>query len=72
MSDPLFGVPWGDLRPLAKRIGTDDDLARRLWATGNGDARVLATMVASPDRMTDAEVDAWLADCDSYPWWTRW
>jgi 3-methyladenine DNA glycosylase AlkD len=38
-----------------------------LWATGNGDARVLATLVVDPARMTDAGVDAWLADCDSYP-----
>lgn len=67
MSEPLFGVKWGDMRPLAKRIGTDHELAIGLWDTGNGDARVLATMIADPGRMTAAQVDAWLADCDSYP-----
>lgn len=29
--EPLFGVKFGDLRPLAKRIGRDHDLAVRLW-----------------------------------------
>ena len=67
MSDPLFGVKWGDMRPFAKRIGVVHDLAQSLWATGNGDARVLATMVADPSCMTETAVDAWLADCDSYP-----
>lgn len=67
MSEPLFGVKWGDMRPLAKRLGTDHELAWSLWATGNGDARVLATMVADLSRMTDVDVDTWLADCDSYP-----
>jgi 3-methyladenine DNA glycosylase AlkD len=45
MSEPLFGVRFGDLRPLAKRLGRDHALAHRLWATGNADARLLACMV---------------------------
>jgi hypothetical protein len=65
-SEPLFGVKFGDLRPLAKRIGHDQDLARQLWATGNVDARLLACLVADPTRTTDAELDAWLTDIDSY------
>lgn len=66
VSEPLFGVKFGDLRPLAKRIGMDHGLARQLWATGNSDARVLACMVADPGQSTDAELDAWLADIDTY------
>lgn len=65
-SEPLFGVRFGDLRPLARQIGTDQDLARRLWASGNADARLLACMVADPAAVTEEELDAWLDDIDSY------
>lgn len=65
-SEPLFGVRFGDLRPLARRIGTDHPLARQLWASGNVDARLLACMVADPARASEEELDAWLADIDTY------
>ena len=45
-TDPIFGVKFGDLRPLAKRAGRHQDLATALWAIGNADARLLACMVA--------------------------
>jgi 3-methyladenine DNA glycosylase AlkD len=64
--EPLFGVAFGVLRPLAKAYGRDDDLARGLWATGNTDARLLACMVADPAAMTEADLDAWLSDIDYY------
>jgi hypothetical protein len=65
-SDPLFGVKFGDLRPLAKRIGTDHALAEQLWASDNADARLLACMVADPAAVSEAELDAWLDDIDTY------
>jgi 3-methyladenine DNA glycosylase AlkD len=64
--EPLFGVRFGDLRPLARRIGTDHALAEQLWASGNADARLLACMVADPAQVSEAELDAWLGDIDSY------
>ncbi len=65
-SEPLFGVKFGDLRPLARRIGTDHALAEQLWASGNADARLLACMVADPAAVTEDELDAWLEDIDTY------
>jgi hypothetical protein len=65
-AEPLFGVKLGDLRPLARRLGTDHALAQALWATRNSDARLLACMVADPDRATEDELDTWLAQIDSY------
>jgi 3-methyladenine DNA glycosylase AlkD len=65
-SEPLFGVKFGDLRPLAQRIGTDHALAEELWATSNADARLLACMVADPAQVSEHELDAWLADIDTY------
>jgi hypothetical protein len=65
-SEPLFGVKFGDLRPLARKIGTDHALAEQLWASGNVDARLLACMVADPAAVTEDELDAWLGDIDTY------
>lgn len=65
-SEPLFGVKFGDLRPLAKRSGTDQALAEQLWASGNVDARLLACMVADPASVSEDELDAWLDDIDTY------
>jgi hypothetical protein len=65
-SEPLFGVKFGDLRPMAKGIKTDHALAEQLWASGNADARLLACMVADPAQVSEDELDAWLDDIDSY------
>ena len=57
--EPLFGVPFGALRDLAKRLGTDHALAQGLWDSGNTDARALAALIADP-RALDAELaDRW-------------
>lgn len=63
---PLFGVPYAELGNLQKEIGVDHDLAGELWATGNHDARLLATRVADPERVSSRGADAWLRDCDNY------
>jgi 3-methyladenine DNA glycosylase AlkD len=54
-----FGVRYGDLYKIVKRIGIDQKLAEQLWATGNHDARTVATMIADPASMTMAVLDAW-------------
>ena len=65
-SEPLFGVKFGDLRPMGKKIGTDHALSEQLWASGNADARLLACMVADPAEVSEEELDAWLDDIDTY------
>ena len=64
--EPLFGVSFANLRSLAKRARPDQELAQALWATGNTDARLLASMVADPAAVTEAELDAWVDDIDYY------
>jgi 3-methyladenine DNA glycosylase AlkD len=63
----VFGVLYSELRKLQKRCGTDQQLADALWATGNHEARVLATMIAEPAAMTDAKLEEWVGQVDSYP-----
>ena len=56
---PMFGVLFGELFKLMKRIDVDHELARKLWATGNVDARNLAMKIADPLAMTPDELDRW-------------
>jgi 3-methyladenine DNA glycosylase AlkD len=56
---PMFGVLFGELFKLMKRIDVDHELARELWATGNVDARNLAMKIADPLAMTSDELDRW-------------
>ncbi len=62
---PQYGVSYAELGKLKKMIGTDHDLALALWATGNHDARILATMVADPAACTARALDAWAREADS-------
>lgn len=59
---PMFGVSFGAIGRLAKRIGIDDLLAVELWASGNHDARVLATRIADPAATRRARVQSWAKD----------
>jgi 3-methyladenine DNA glycosylase AlkD len=65
-SDQAFGVSVGDLRTFAKQLGRNHDLAVGLWQTGWYEARMLATMVDEPDRVTPVQMDQWCDDFDSW------
>ena len=61
-AEPVFGVKFGDLGKLQKRIKTDHALSKALWKTGNHDARLLACMVADPSKATEQELKTWAAE----------
>jgi 3-methyladenine DNA glycosylase AlkD len=61
-----YGVPKPALRRLAKDLGRDHDLARQLWDSGVHDARVLASMIDNPARVSKAQMDAWAGDFDNW------
>lgn len=67
VTGPAFGVKYSDFYALQKEIKADQPLARGLWDSGNYDARILATLVADPEAMTDAELETWQAAVDDYP-----
>ncbi len=66
VKDPMYGVSYAELGRLKKKLGTDHGLARQLWASGNHDARILATMVADPTKLTSAEIDRWARELSNY------
>jgi 3-methyladenine DNA glycosylase AlkD len=61
----MFGVSYAALGKLKKKIKVDQPLAEQLWATGNQDARALATLIADPGRMKVATLNAWVKDADN-------
>ncbi|MCO4696460.1 DNA alkylation repair protein [Streptomyces sp. RO-S4] len=56
------GVNLGKLRALAKRLKTQQELARELWATGDTAARLLALLVCRPKAFDRDELDAMLRE----------
>lgn len=58
--EPLFGVTSGKLKPLAKKIKRDHELAMALYATGNYDAMYFAGMIADPIMMSKEDFELWM------------
>ncbi|WP_430502827.1 DNA alkylation repair protein [Micromonospora trifolii] len=56
------GVHLGALRALAKRLKTQHDLARQLWATGDASARLLAILICRPRAFERDELDVMLRE----------
>ena len=61
-----LGVKVPEMRKLAKELGIDHALALALWKTGIAEARIVAGMVADPQALTEAQMDAWVIDLDSW------
>jgi 3-methyladenine DNA glycosylase AlkD len=53
-----FGVKLVEIRNLSKEIKQNSPLAKELWATGNVDARLLATLIVNPKDLAAAELEA--------------
>ncbi|MEU4590790.1 DNA alkylation repair protein [Micromonospora aurantiaca (nom. illeg.)] len=56
------GVNLGKLRAVAKRLKTQQELARELWATGDSAARLLAMLICRPKAYGRDELDAMLRE----------
>ncbi|WP_255769304.1 DNA alkylation repair protein [Pseudarthrobacter sulfonivorans] len=54
------GVNLSKLRAVAKRLKTQQDLARELWATGDTAAKLLALLICRPKEFGRDELDAML------------
>ncbi|MFE3445222.1 DNA alkylation repair protein [Nocardia sp. NPDC059180] len=56
------GVNLTKLRALAKRLKTQQDLARELWRTGDTAARLLALLICRPKAFEPDELDAMMRE----------
>lgn len=56
------GVNLSAMRAIAKRLKTQHELAKELWAAGDTAARLLATLIARPKAFSADELDAMIHD----------
>jgi 3-methyladenine DNA glycosylase AlkD len=61
-----LGVSMPEIRAVAKRCGVDHALALGLWETGIHEARILATLVADPEALTEVQRERWVLDITSW------
>ena len=61
-----YGVSIPKLRELARQIGRNHRLAQRLWSSGVHEARMLAALIDSPERVTEQQMESWVKDFDSW------
>lgn len=60
------GISIYKLRPVAKEIGKDHQLALKLWNSGIHDARLLAVFIEESSLVTGEQMDSWAKDFDSW------
>jgi 3-methyladenine DNA glycosylase AlkD len=65
-SDHAFGVSMANMKVLAKRLGRNHELAAALWDTGWYEARMLASLIEEPGRVTPAQMERWCRDFDNW------
>lgn len=65
-SDKALGVAMKDIKALGKHLGHNQELAAALWKTGVYEARMLASFVGDPARITPAQMDKWCSQFDNW------
>jgi len=59
VKEPFFGVKVEYLKTIQKKVKTNYQLAKDLYATGNADAQYLAGLIADDAKMTKADLKTW-------------
>ena len=65
-TDQRLGVPVPEMRKIAKSLGKDHELALELWKTGVQEARIVASMIDLPEKVTEAQMETWVVDFNSW------
>src|SRR4051812_25545670 len=65
-SDHAYGVAMKDIKALGTMHGRNQRLAVALWATGVYEARMLASFVGDPERLTAAQMERWCKEFDNW------
>lgn len=61
-----LGVRIPFLRSLAKKIGKDHKLAQDLWRSKIHEARILASMIDEPKKVTERQMEEWVREFNSW------
>jgi 3-methyladenine DNA glycosylase AlkD len=61
-----LGISIYTLRKIAREIKKDHELALKLWDSGIHEARILASFIEEPEKVTDSQLERWVKDFDSW------
>jgi 3-methyladenine DNA glycosylase AlkD len=64
--DKRLGISVPVMRQIAKQAGKNHQLALKLWRTGYAEARIVASMVAVPEQLTEQQTESWVREIDSW------
>ena len=62
----VLGIPIPETRKMAKLIGKNHELALKLWDSKIHEARILAGLIADPEKLTEQQIEKWVKDFDSW------
>ena len=60
------GISAPVLHQFARHIGKSQELAEALWKSGVHEARILATLIGEPRKITSAQMERWMRDFNSW------
>jgi 3-methyladenine DNA glycosylase AlkD len=61
-----YGISQPILHVFARRVGKNHALAEQLWSSGIHEARILATLIGEPGKVTAAQMERWAREFDSW------
>lgn len=61
-TESALGVSMPDLRAMGKSLGRNHQLALELWRTPLRETRILASLVADPQQMSEKLMESWARD----------
>lgn len=61
-----YGISLPNIRKMAREIGRNHELAQHLWASGIHEARILASLIDDPKKVTNEQMESWVKDFDSW------
>ncbi|MEI7542678.1 MAG: DNA alkylation repair protein [bacterium] len=65
-SENTLGVSMIIIRKMAKKLRGEHKLALELWASGIHEAKILASIIDDPEKVTEKQMNLWVKDFDSW------
>ncbi|MHA2062267.1 MAG: DNA alkylation repair protein [Candidatus Sifarchaeia archaeon] len=65
-AENIYGVSIPNLRTLSKEIGKNHSLALELWSSGIHDAKILASLIDNPKKVTEGQMESWVQEFNSW------
>ena len=66
VSKNVLGLPTPYLRDVARNLRRDHALALELWSSGIYEARILAALIADPEKISKSGMTAWATAFDNW------